>query len=163
MSEREVIEKLKEQLGSADRQIKRLIKTERRLLDLEEKMQRILKRYKCLQDISNFILSTRDIQKIFNFICEKFVFEMEVEKAVVLLKEKNFLSLKACAGYSRDESHSLLIKKFSLDFPILKEILEKGNLLIGPEKEIPLAFEEEFKMCHILGFAIFGEAKNALG
>lgn len=161
--EKQDLEYLKRQLEIADAQIKRLIKTERRLLNLEEKMQRVLKRYKALQEISQFILTTREIEKIFNFVCEKFVSEMEVERVVFLLKEKEFLAVKNLGGYPRKEAEALRGKKFSLDFPIIKEIVEKGTLIVMPNEKIDPGFEEEFKMSNLIGFAIYGEKKSLLG
>lgn len=161
--EKENIEHLKRQLEVADSQIKRLIRTERKLLNLEEKMQRVLKRYKALQEISNFILTTREIEKIFDFVCEKFVSEMEVEKAVILLKEGEFLGVKIAKGYQKEEAIKLKEKKFSLDFPVIKEIIERGFIILMPNERIDSAFEEEFKMSNVLGFAIYGEKKSLLG
>lgn len=163
MSSEETIKKLKEQLEIADTQIKRLVRTERRLLDLEEKIRRILKRYKALQEISNFIISTQDISKIFEFVCEKFVYEMDIEKVVVLLKETDFVIVKEARGYKREEIENLKIKKFSLESPFFKKLLEKEKILIKPEENLDPIFQEEFKLSNLIGFVIFGEKKSVLG
>lgn len=163
MSSEEIIKKLREQLEMADFQIKRLIRTERKLLDLEEKIQRILKRYKALQEISNFIILTQDISKIFKFVCEKFVYEMEVEKAILLLKEEDFVVVKEARGYKKEEIEKLKNKKFSLELPFFKKLLEKEKILVRPEESLDPAFEEEFKMSNLIGFVIFGERKSVLG
>ena len=157
------VEHLREQLLIADKQIKRLIRAERQLLDLQEKINRYLKRYQALQEISNFILTTRELEKIFDYVCQRMVIKMDFEKCLILLKRKNKLTVVSLSGYSDKEKEELKNKEFELTFPVIEEILKKNSFLIPLKAGINEEFARKFRIDSLIAFSILGQDKELFG
>ena len=114
-------------------QVKRLIKTEGKLYAYQEELDAQLKEYKELYELNRKLNATFDIGKIFEYVIEYVIYNLEYERVLFFQQFENKGLYAACAiggYYDQEEKSAVEDLTIAKDDPFLSPLLEGGEYLI---------------------------------
>jgi PAS domain S-box-containing protein len=114
-------------------QVKRLIKTEGKLYAYQEELDAQLKEYKELYVLNKKLNATFDIGKIFDYVIEYVIYNLEYERVVFFqqFENKGLYAVCAIGGYyDQEEKSDAAELTIVRDDPFLSPLLEGGEYLI---------------------------------
>jgi PAS domain S-box-containing protein len=141
-------------------QVKRLIKTEGKLYAYQEELDAQLKEYKELYELNRKLNATFDIGKIFEYVIEYIIYNLEYERVLFFqqFENKDLYAVCAIGGYYDPEEKSdvaeLTIVK---DDSFLSPLLEGGEYLIckaGSEQKGLAEYRAKLRMNEYLIYPI---------
>jgi PAS domain S-box-containing protein len=141
-------------------QVKRLIKTEGKLYAYQEELDAQLKEYKELYELSRKLSATFDIEKIFEYVIEYVIYQLEYERVLVFRQSENKDRYAVCAiGGYYDQEEKSAVRKLTLvtNDCFLSPLLEGSDYLIckaGSEQKDRAEYRAKLHMNEYLIYPI---------
>jgi len=141
-------------------QVKRLIKTEGKLYAYQEKLDAQLKEYKELYELNKKLNATFDIGKIFEYVIEYVIYNLEYERVIFFQQPVNKGHYAVCAlggYYDQGEKSNVAELTIEKDDSILSPLLVGGEYLIckaGSEQESLAEYRAKLRMNEYLIYPI---------
>jgi PAS domain S-box-containing protein len=141
-------------------QVKRLIKTEGKLYAYQEELDAQLKEYKELYELNRKLNATFDIGKIFEYVIEYVIYNLEYERVLFFqqFENKSLYAVSAIGGYY-DQAEKSAVAELTIvkDDSFLSPLLEGDEYLIckaGTEQKDLVEYRAKFLMNEYLIYPI---------
>ncbi|MBN1899019.1 MAG: hypothetical protein JW827_09595, partial [Spirochaetes bacterium] len=125
----EEYQNLQERCSVLENEVKRLVKTEKKLYSIKRKYDKEIINLQKLQNLVHKLNLNFSLDEIVRIVCQALVYEFEYEKSMILLKEQNKFMIKAFTGYKEKETKMINISQINFD-PVIDHLLRNQKALL---------------------------------
>jgi signal transduction histidine kinase/CheY-like chemotaxis protein len=159
---------IKEKNELLSKQVKRLIRTESMLYEVQQKLDTQIDIYKNLYDTGKKINATVQIDEIVKTCIEFVLYTLNFERCIVLLRSEKHQFENAHFDGFYDEEKIKIVSSFNLpeSYPIVQRLLkENGTVLcqIGSDDQDLIQFGKQIYLSEYIVFPVGGDFHNPMG
>jgi signal transduction histidine kinase/CheY-like chemotaxis protein len=150
-------------------QVKRLIRTESMLYEVQQKLDTQIDIYKKLYDTGKKINATVKIDEIAKTCIEFVLYTLNFERCIVLLRDKNqalFESVDFDGFYDEDKTRKISSLRISENHHIVQWLLRVNEAVIcqrNSSDEDLIQFGKQIDLAEYIVFPVGGDANNPMG
>jgi signal transduction histidine kinase/CheY-like chemotaxis protein len=150
-------------------QVKRLIRTESMLYEIQQKLDTQIEIYKKLYETGKKINATVEISKVIKTCIEFVLYALNFERCIVLLRNENqrlFASANFDGFYDEDKNRKISSLKIADNHPVVQKLLNENEAVrfqAGNGDEDLIQFGKQIYMAEYIVFPVGGDINNPMG
>jgi signal transduction histidine kinase/CheY-like chemotaxis protein/HPt (histidine-containing phosphotransfer) domain-containing protein len=163
------LESIKEKNALLSTQVKRLIRTESMLYEVQQKLDTQIDIYKKLYDTGKKINATVEIDEIVKTCIEFVLYALNFERCIVLLRTENqlqFENVKFDGFYDEEQNRKISSLNLPEHHHVVQRLLKGNEVVIcqrGSDVEDLIQFGRQIYLAEYIVFPVGGDLANPMG